>query len=653
MRRLWPIIAVTIPAVIFIWVVVPFNNYLLANAQIADDYMMPVAVFLMLLLVLGLNPFLRLFSVRARLNRSQLAVIYGILLVACLVPSGGLRHMLHPLANTVQRANSEHDVAAAYKELDLPPSLFPDSLEYGVAIPNIDSFIDELKPDEPIPWRAWIPPLFAWSGFIVPWYVMMVAMAVIFFAYWRNSERVAFPLLDVMRPLVDVPDEGERRIPAVFREPLFWCCFAAVLLMWSLREGNRYWPSTVPPFPLRIQLAELFTELPWVHIGWWMKRITIHFIYLGVAFFAPVRISFSVWFFQVIYAFYVMIGRAYLPGFDEQAVTAHRLGAFIVFPIFILWLARAHLARVARSVVKPARNAEDRAYRLAGLSLLAGLCGMLAWLLWVGVPFMWAFGLVLAGFMFSLTLMRIIAETGLPLFFPDPGYVVMLAKLFPVAWHNAASMYFSGVLGVWFGPGQRASVAVVAAHALGINRKHKVKQHTIMGAVFIVVLVASIVGAGWVHLHITYRNAMPLCGGEIAGWGRHQLNPATAMLEEHLRGAGQQTLSDQGPHLLFGGGMTVLLYGLCQFVPGWPLHPIGLLGVGTWAVARMWHNVFFGWLAKVLVLKYGGSRIYTKVKNAFIGLIMGEVVAVMAWNIFAAIRAVMGMVYYRPEILPK
>ena len=653
MRRIWPIIAVSIPAVIFIWVVVSVNNYLLANAQIADDYMMPVAAFLMLCLVLGLNPFLSLFSDRARLKRSQLAVIYGILMVACLVPSGGMRHMLHPLAITVQRANSEHDVAAAYKELDLPASLFPDSLEHGVAIPNVDSFVDELKPEEPVPWRAWIAPLFAWSGFIVPWYMMMVAMAVIFFAYWRNNERVAFPLLDVMRPLVDVPDEGERRIPAVFRQPMFWYCFVAVFLMWSLREGNRYWPSTVPPFNLRIQLGACFTELPWVNIGWWMKRVTIHFIYLGVAFFAPTRISFSVWFFQVVYAFYLMIGRTYLPGFDEQAVTAHRLGAFMVFPVIILWLARAHLARVARSVVKPARSAEDRAYRLAGLSLLLGLCGMLAWLLWVGVPFMWAFGMVLAGFMFSLTLMRIIAETGLPLFFPDPGYVVMLAKLFPVAWHNAASMYFSGVLGVWFGPGQRASVAVVVAHALGINRKHKVKQHTIMGAVFMVVLVASIVGAGWIHLHITYRNATPLCGGEMAGWGRNQLNPATAMLQEHLRGAGQQTLSDQGTSLFLGGGLTALLYGLCQFIPSWPLHPIGLLGVGTWAVARMWHNVFFGWLAKVLVLKYGGSRLYTKVKNAFIGLIMGEVVAVMAWNLFAAIRGFMGLMYYRPEILPK
>ncbi|MDE0821875.1 MAG: hypothetical protein OSA95_12185, partial [Opitutales bacterium] len=64
--------------------------------------------------------------------------------------------------------------------------------------------------------------------------VMMVAMAVIFFAYWRNTEKVAFPLLDVMRPLVDVPEEGKRRIPDLFRQPIFWYCFSAVFLMWSL-----------------------------------------------------------------------------------------------------------------------------------------------------------------------------------------------------------------------------------------------------------------------------------------------------------------------------------------------------------------------------------------------------------------------------------
>ena len=653
MQWIASIIVVAVPAVIFIWVVVPYNNYLLANAQIADDYMMPIAAFLMMVLVAGLNPLLRLFSARAWLDRRQLAVIYSILLVTCLVPSGGLRQTIHPLPVVVDAVNNDAAVAAAYEELAPPPSLFPGPLTLGAVTPAVDTFIDELPAGQPMPWKAWIPPLFAWGGFMAPWYLMMVAMAVIFFAYWRDVERVQFPLLDVMQPLVDVPDGPQRKLPPIFRNPAFWSCLLFVLLLHSLREGHRYFPDRIPSFPLRVRLFDFFTELPWRHMGWWMMRITVHFIYMGVAFFAPTRISFSVWFFQVVYAFYLMIGRAYLPAFDEQIVGAHRLGAFIAFPIFVLWLARRHVARVARAVVRPAAAAEDRAYRLAGISLAVGLGGMLAWLLWVGVPFLWAVGLVLAGFMFSLTLMRIIAETGLPLFFPDPGYVVTLVKLFPVAWRSAASMYFSGVLGVWFGPGQRVSVATVAAHALGINRKHKAPQHTVLGAVFMVVLLASIVGAGWVHLHISYRNPEVICGGPIAGWGRNQLDPATDLLREHLRGAGRQELSEQGPGILFGGGLTLLLYTLCQFVPSWPLHPVGLLGVGTWAVARMWHNVFFGWLAKVLVLKYGGPRLYAKAKHAVIGLIMGEVVAVIAWNLFAAMRAVMGMTYYRVEILPK
>jgi hypothetical protein len=125
------------------------------------------------------------------------------------------------------------------------------------------------------------------------------------------------------------------------------------------------------------------------------------------------------------------------------------------------------------------------------------------------------------------------------------------------------------------------------------------------------------------------------------------------MFQEQMRGAGTQTLARHGPGLLFGGGVTVLLYALCQFVPRWPLHPVGMLGVGTWCVARMWHNVFFGWLAKVLVLKYGGSKLYTKIKIAFIGLVMGEVLALVAWNTFSGVRALMGMDYFRVEILPK
>jgi hypothetical protein len=292
-------------------------------------------------------------------------------------------------------------------------------------------------------------------------------------------------------------------------------------------------------------------------------------------------------------------------------------------------------------------------YRLAAIALVAGMSGMFAWLIWVNVPFLWAVGLVIAGFLFSLSLMRLIAETGLPLFFPDPGYVVALANMTPVAWRTAASMFYSGVMGVWFGPGQRSSVATVATHALGIDRKHKVRQHSVLGAVFIVVLVASIVGAGAVHLYMSYNRPEMARGRQMAWWGRLQLNGPTALLQEQLRGGGKQELAKPAPHLLFGGGMTVLLYSLCQLMPHWPLHPVGLLGAGTWCVARMWHNVFLGWLLKVLVLKYGGPDLYRKVSKAVIGVIVGEILALIGWNLFGAIRAAMGMAYHTTDILPK
>jgi hypothetical protein len=67
----------------------------------------------------------------------------------------------------------------------------------------------------------------------------------------------------------------------------------------------------------------------------------------------------------------------------------------------------------------------------------------------------------------------------------------------------------------------------------------------------------------------------------------------------------------------------------------------------------MWHNVFFGWLGKVLVLKYGGPRLYAKVKYLVLGMILGEVMAVIGWNVFAAIRGYLGLTYQVCDILPK
>ena len=56
----------------------------------------------------------------------------------------------------------------------------------------------------------------------------------------------------------------------------------------------------------------------------------------------------------------------------------------------------------------------------------------------------------------------------------------------------------------------------------------------------------------------------------------------------------------------------------------WPLHPVGFpISVIGYPVLTVWFSVFIAWLIKVLVLKYGGVRLYLKTRPFFMGMILG------------------------------
>ena len=55
----------------------------------------------------------------------------------------------------------------------------------------------------------------------------------------------------------------------------------------------------------------------------------------------------------------------------------------------------------------------------------------------------------------------------------------------------------------------------------------------------------------------------------------------------------------------------------------WPLHPLGYVIGPIWIMDHLWVNMFIAWLIKVLVLKYGGVRLYLKTRPFFMGMILG------------------------------
>ena len=71
------------------------------------------------------------------------------------------------------------------------------------------------------------------------------------------------------------------------------------------------------------------------------------------------------------------------------------------------------------------------------------------------------------------------------------------------------------------------------------------------------------------------------------------------------------------------GGLAMGLLMVAQRVwLWWPLHPIGypISSVFSW----MAFNAFLAWLVKSIVLKYGGPRLFRKVRPFFLGLIIGQ-----------------------------
>jgi hypothetical protein len=66
----------------------------------------------------------------------------------------------------------------------------------------------------------------------------------------------------------------------------------------------------------------------------------------------------------------------------------------------------------------------------------------------------------------------------------------------------------------------------------------------------------------------------------------------------------------------------------------WPLHPLALPFIpfsGAWTVVSL------AWLTKLLILKYGGTRLFGKLRPLFIGLLLGKLFGSGVWFVIDTI----------------
>jgi len=639
---------------ILIWVAAPYNNFVIGSSYITDSYLPIASLFLILLLVLVINPFLRRFAPRLSLRTPHLAIASGMFLMASVLPGQGLLRMLpYTSARIPMDVRNNRLLAEGYKQMHLPSWLFPDKIGFGADTPVSEYFMTQLPAGETIPWHAWLPPLAGWGMFLLFYWLLLIGLAMIVLPQWRKNERLPFPLLQFEQSLLETPEEG-RLLAPLFRRRAFWIGTAVVFVLHLMVGLKLYFPESVPAIPLDWDLSSMFTEEPLIYLPGYIKRNQIYFIFLGMAFFMPSRIGFSIWFFVVAYAAYMVIGRAYFPPFYYETISDHRMGGMIALTVAIVWLGRAHWARVLRLLVRRARDADDERDQRAGWMFFGGCIGMFFWMVWIGVQPGWAVFFVAFGFMVSLLITRIVAETGMPFIRIDCGYKISLVKLAPMTWLNPVTLYFSTAVAMLFATASRVSACAMATHALGLDRDAKPRRQIWFALGLVGLMMVGLAICGAVNLEASYHHSMTLDGREqpISSWGTNRMANGHRDLIQWQSGQLSRPVYNQKRHILFGAGLAGALQWACLAMPRWPLHPIGLIMVNTFYSNEAWVSVFFGWLIRVLLLRYGGARLYRQTRPAIMGLIVGEVFAAVFWALIPAILVLLNHPYQPVQIQP-
>jgi hypothetical protein len=601
------------------------------NIALADDWsgtaLMRGPLFVLFCLVVG-NLFLRALRPRLGLDQRELLIIYTMLVMGAAVSGVGMLGFLVPVIASIQYYTEsfgfDRFLPYAPKHLIIhDPKVIEGFHTGGQTIWTLPIM------------RDWSGPVLWWSSFLLAMIIATLCLQVLVRKQWVRDERLGFPLAYV--PLAITENAGGR----LGGNRLFWLGFSLVACVQSLNGLNFYYP-VVPHVTLRqTELAHLKQVWPWSAVG------AIHISYnpfmIGVAYLLNLDLSLSIWLFYLLYKVSELVfalegmrdpaaggGAARYPLMDEQGV-----GAFIGLAVVVMWMGRRRLLEAARSAARGWDKGEEEMMSYRGALLGAGAaCVYMTWFICgMGLKLSLAVPVVVLMLIFSIILSRAVAEAGFPYpFTPEnaAGETVLFAlgpKNVPIAGQTALG-YLSAIDQFYCNnPAPHQLNAMKLGEASGMPPRH----------LLLAILLGTIIGlaAGWwAQLDMYYRYGAAT--GKIREWwprmGYHTLRFMKAYYD---RGTGPDWMTIQG--MAFGMGFIILLAKLRATFPWFPLHPIGYLITGTPAARFIWVPFLLGWLVKLVVVRYGGLSLYTRLMPFFVGVIVGDSVTPAAWGVYGAI----------------
>ncbi len=620
----------------------PYNNIYLRATPLGGGHFPLAPFFIFLLLAISITIISRIFRNTHLLTGPELLIIWIEMVVGSgIAYTGFARTFLINLTTPMHFATPGNHWNEVLHPL-IPPALIPkdhqavELLYNGIPGARDLGWIEIMSL---IPWGAWISPLLLWGLFVVLSYLVMLFLINIISRQWIHNERMNFPLLKVPQMISKAMSNGETE--AFFLNRFLLVGLSIPVFLHLINGLNLYYPS-IPAIPTLFLAGPYFSDAGLLS-GFKKLKIFLYPAFIGFAFLTSRQISFSFWFFflggGLLYGLLNLLGYS-IPS-SELGVTfgptlarpeeMQMIGAYGIFFLFLVWLARFHLFDVCKQSLflskPPPIRSEWFDVRISFWGAILGFAMIIGWYIQLGMSPMTALLVVGAFFMIMIVATRIICQGGLAYFTltaaPTDGMIALLG-----------TKWFAGASGLLAGMSQKV-LFVDLRESLLPSLLHSRQLHQGQGRALMlfswlaVTIVLSMITSILAMLTLCYRYGIRELELEWA------TRSSTTVFENIYRLVATETSTGNWvfSFAAMGALLMLILVACYHRFYWWPIHPIGYLTAYSSAMRILWVSFFIGWACNALCMRYGGIVLFKRLQYFFIGLIIGDFLMGGSWAV--------------------
>ena len=617
-------------------VLIPVNIYWIVQMELVRYSGKPTTISIFfnvvfnLLILSLLNACVRKILKRELFNQGELATIYMMLSIGSAIAGHSMMQILPPILG--------HAFWFATPENSWQDLLWP-YIPRWLAVSDKDALQGYYEGETTLytiqHLKAWLRPVMAWTAFIFVTVFMMLCINIVLRRRWIEQEKLSYPIIQLPQNMTEIK---------FFSNRVMWIGFGIVAVIDILNGLHFLYPAVPRVFDKRYHVG--FSDKPLNAMG--QIPFALYPFVVGLGFLIPLDLNLSCWFFfwfwkgQIVLG--SMMGLRSLPGFPY--LNSQAIGGYVGVAVISLYISRRHLYFVCKGLFSRTEALDDSdepmSYRTTIILMLFGMLFLFAFCLKAGMSIGVVFMFFLLYFLISLGITRMRAELGAPVHdvhgIGPEQIMVNTVGTRALGKQNLTTMSF-----FWFLT--RTYYSHVMPHQLEgfkLANNNKLGNKRVMSAMILASAVG-IISAFWVLLHIPHKlgAAARISWPTVTAFGREPWN--------RLEGWLSNPSSSDYPSvffMLFGFLFTFFLMFMRMKLFWWPLYPAAYAVTNSWGIHNIWFCLFIVWMAKLIILRYGGLRAHRRAIPFFFGLILGEFTVGSLWAIAAVVFRTFTYAFY-------